>query len=131
MSIIHIQIHNPFSVFWGYSIFSVPLNIGTTCSVRMQNFPKTNISNLLISTRSCADLEVKNISFLENFVYRMIPYSGHHYRPIRSIIAFYPAVSLYTDVHRGAKYTSKLKIHFYLAKLEMIMKKTNKLGVFL
>ena len=43
--------------------------VGVIHEVRTQNFPKTNISNPLILTRTCAYQGVRNVSFSENFAY--------------------------------------------------------------
>ena len=45
--------------------------IGITHLLRTQNFPETNISYLLIRTRTCADQGVGNVSSLENFAYAL------------------------------------------------------------
>ena len=45
------------------------LGTGVINQVFTQNFPKTNISNLLIHTRTCAYQGVRNVSFSEDFAY--------------------------------------------------------------
>ena len=61
------------------------LGTGVINQVFTQNFPKTNISNLLIHTRTCAYQGVRNVSFSEDFAYVLNGWPQNSHIPSKTI----------------------------------------------
>ena len=84
------------------------LAIGVIHQVCTQIFRKTNISNLLIHTRTCAYQEVRNVSFSEDFAYVLIngwPQNSHipskTIKSIKYIIAPFMPENVNSSVDEG------------------------------